>query len=425
MNHFEYRNGQLFCEGVPLAKIAEECGTPTYVYSHATLKRHFEVFDAGLAGMDHLLCFAMKANSNLAVLALLGSMGAGADIVSGGELARALAAGIPANRVVFSGVGKTAAEMRQALEAGILCFNVESRAELDALNAVAGEMGKVAPISLRINPDVDPKTHPYISTGLKKSKFGVPWEDALPTYRAAHEMKNLKVMGVDCHIGSQLTDTSPFVDATAKLVALVQQLVGEGIAIEHVDVGGGLGIPYREEGETPPPSPEAYGRAIVDALAPLKEHGIRLICEPGRVICGNAGVMLTRVLYLKGNADKRFVVVDGALNDLMRPALYGAFHPIDPVQQSTGRSELVADVVGPICESGDFLAKDRTLTAVEPGELLAVGASGAYGFTMASNYNTRPRAAEILVKGDSYSVVRRRETVEELFAAENIPDWLR
>lgn len=424
MNHFEYRDGQQLCEEVPLAKIASQFGTPTYVYSHATLTRHYQVFDEALRDFDHLICFSVKANSNIAILRLLGSLGAGADIVSGGELKRAQRAGINANKIVFSGVGKTAAEMRQALKAGILAFNVESVGELELLNKIAGDLGHKAPVSLRINPNVDAKTHPYISTGLQKNKFGIAWEMAVDSYREASRMSHIDVLGVDCHIGSQLTETEPFVDAAEKLAGLVEDLLRADIAIRYVDVGGGLGIPYSEPGEGTPPSPESYGKALVGALALLKQHGMKLICEPGRAIAGNAGVLLTKVLYCKDSELKRFVITDAACNDLMRPALYGAYHPITPVVQHADRELLVADVVGPICETGDFFARDRELRQVKSGELLAIGSAGAYGFSMASNYNTRPRACEILVKGDEHLLIRERETVEQLLQNESIPSFL-
>lgn len=425
MNHFEYKNNELYCEGVPVKKIAAEVGTPTYIYSHATLSRHFRVFDEALAGIDHLVCFSVKANSNIAVLRLLASLGAGADIVSGGELYRALQAGVPADKIVFSGVGKTVDEMKRALDADILAFNVESRAELHQLDKVAGEVGKTARVSLRVNPDVDPETHPYISTGLKKNKFGIAATDVREVYRVAASLTNIDVVGIDCHIGSQLTKTSPFRDAVQRLVDLVRDLASQGIDIKYVDIGGGLGIPYGQDDEPEPPSPADYGAAVQDALAPLKDLDVTLVCEPGRVIAGNAGIMVTRVLYEKGNSAKNFTIVDGAFNDLMRPALYGSFHPMRPVVRHEGRGAHVSDVVGPICETGDFLARDREMQHVLAGELIAVGAAGAYGFSMASNYNTRPRAAEVMVKGDSYAVIRKRETLEQLLENETIPDYLK
>jgi diaminopimelate decarboxylase len=424
VNHFQYKNNDLFCEDVSLETIADEVGTPTYVYSHATLSRHYRVFDEALAGLDHLIAFSVKANSNLAVLKLLGSLGAGADIVSGGELFRAQRAGIPAEKIVFSGVGKTESEMAQALEAGILAFNVESAAELRVLDKVSGQMGKRAPVSLRVNPNVDAETHPYISTGLKKNKFGIAANQARDAYKLAMDLPNLEVVGVDCHIGSQLTKTAPFTDAVARISELVGWLRKDGVELKYVDLGGGLGIPYGEEEEAEPPSPAEYGAAIKDGLAPLIEQGVTLICEPGRVIVGNAGGMLTRVLYQKSNEVKHGTMVDAAFNDLLRPALYQSFHPMRPVLRDAGRAMQMTDVVGPICESGDFLARDREMRSLEDGELISVGAAGAYGFTMASNYNTRPRAAEVLVKGDSYAVVRKRETLEQLIENESIPDFL-
>jgi len=423
LNHFEYKDGEQYCEEVSLREIAREYGTPTYVYSEATFRRHFEVFDQALSAVDHLICFSVKANSNIAILRLLGSLGAGADIVSGGELERARRAGIEPAKIVFSGVGKTAAEMRMALEAGILVFNVESGAELELLNTVAGEMQMRAPVSLRINPNVDAKTHPYISTGLQKNKFGIPWDAAKATYKRAAALPHIEVHGMDCHIGSQLTETEPFVDAANKLTGLIEELLAEGISLKAVDIGGGLGIPYQEPGEDQPPSPAIYGEAVVDALGVLKKHNLRLICEPGRVIAGNAGVLLTEVLYCKESEVKKFVITDAAFNDLMRPALYGAYHPIRPMMQ-TDRELQVVDVVGPICETGDFFARDRELPEVRGGELLVIGAAGAYGFSMASNYNTRMRACEVLVKGAKHAAIRKRETIEQVLQNESIPSFL-
>lgn len=425
MNHFEYRDDALFCEDVPLQTIADEVGTPVYVYSHATLTRHVRVFDEALAGIDHLICFSVKANSNLAVLKTLFAQGAGADIVSGGELHRALTAGGDPRKIVFSGVGKTEAEMRYALEAGILAFNVESREELEVLDRVAGALGLRAPVSLRINPDVDAETHPYISTGLKQNKFGIPMAEAREHYAFARGLRHIDIVGVDCHIGSQLTRTAPFSDAVSRLVALIQDLREDGIDPRYLDIGGGLGISYGKQGDPEPPSPAEYGDAIARALAPLTDMQLTIVCEPGRVIAGNAGVLLTRVLYRKRTEAKHFTIVDAAFNDLMRPALYQSFHPMQPVHRhAADGAELVTDVVGPICESSDFLARDRALPALAPGELVAVGAAGAYGFTMASNYNTRPRAAEVLVKGDRYAVVRKRETLAQLIENESIPDFV-
>jgi len=425
MNHFEYKDNELFCEDVPVQKIAAEVGTPTYIYSHATLTRHYRVFDEALSGIDHLICFSVKANSNIAVLKTLADQGAGADIVSGGELYRSLKAGVDPKKIVFSGVGKTVEEMKAALDADILAFNVESRAELRLLNQVAGEVGKKAPVSLRVNPDVDPETHPYISTGLKKNKFGIAATDVREVYQMAAELDHIEPVGIDCHIGSQLTKTTPFRDAVSRIGTLVRELADSGIKIKYIDLGGGLGIPYGEEEEPEPPSPADYGRAIQDGLAPLADLNLTLICEPGRVIAGNAGVMITKVLYEKSNTAKNFTIVDAAFNDLLRPALYKSFHPMRPVVRNEDRSSHVSDVVGPICETGDFLARDREMQHVQSGELIAVGAAGAYGFSMASNYNTRPRAAEVLVKGDGYAVIRKRETLEELLANESIPDFLK
>lgn len=425
MNHFHYKDDALYCEDVPLEKIAREVGTPVYVYSHATLERHYRVFDEALSGLDHLICFSVKANSNLAILRLLVGMGGGADIVSGGELFRVLRAGADPKKVVFSGVGKTREEMRQGLDAGILAFNVESREELLALNEVAGEAGARAPVSLRVNPNVDAETHPYISTGLKKNKFGVPSAEALDVYREAAALDGVEIVGIDCHIGSQLTKTEPFTDAIARIAELAHRLASEaGIEFRYLDIGGGLGIPYGEEEEPEPPTPAEYGDAIRKALAPFGDRPPTIICEPGRVIAGNAGVLLTSVIYNKRSEVKHFVVVDAAFNDLLRPAFYGSFHPMRPVVRTPSRETIVADVVGPICETGDFLARDRELSYPEPGEALAIGAAGAYGFTMASNYNSRPRAAEVLVKGDRYAVIRRRENLEQLVENESIPDFL-
>jgi diaminopimelate decarboxylase len=422
MNHFEYRGDELYCEDVPLAEIADQVGTPVYVYSHATLSRHFRVFDDALEGVDRLVCFSVKANSNIAVLNVLFEQGAGADIVSGGELFRALRGGCDPKKIVFSGVGKTAAEMRQALDAGILLFNVESREELEALDRVAGQAGARAPVALRVNPDVDAETHPYISTGLKKNKFGIPMAEAREHYLLARDLDHIEILGVDCHIGSQLTKTSPFADALDRVSALVADLRQDGIELRYFDIGGGLGIPYGKESEPEPPSPADYGGAVQRALAPLAAMGVTLICEPGRVIAGNAGTLLTRVLYRKSSEVKHFTIVDAAFNDLLRPALYDSFHPMQPVHRDPERPTRVTDVVGPICETGDFLARDRDLPVLEQGELLAVGAAGAYGFSMASNYNSRPRAAEVLVKGDRFALIRERETLEQLVAGETIPD---
>ena len=419
MNHFQYRGSELFAEDVPLAKIAREVGTPAYIYSLATLRRHYRVFDEAFAAVPHLVCYSVKANSNLAVLRAFAREGSGFDIVSGGELHRALRAGADPKTIVFSGIGKTAEEIAYALRAGILQFNVESAAELDELDRVAARIGKKAPIALRVNPDVDPKTHPYISTGMKKSKFGIEISRALEEYERARTLANLEVIGVDCHIGSQLTDVAPFRDALARVRGLVLELRGRGFEVRHLDFGGGLGITYNDE---TPPEPRDYAAALLtDGVDKL---GVRLLLEPGRVLVGNAGILLTRVLYLKDTGSKKFVIVDGAMNDLIRPALYGAYQEIEPVVRSA-RPRDVVDVVGPVCESGDFFAKDRELPQAEPGELLAVRSAGAYGFVMSSNYNSRPRAPEVLVDGATIHVVRERETLEDLVRGESIPESLR
>jgi len=416
MHHFHYKDSELFCEDVPLAEIAEQVGTPVYIYSRATLVRHFQAFDRAFSNMDHLVCFSAKANTNRAVLALFAGLGGGLDIVSGGELHRGLAAGVPPERIVYSGVGKTTAEMEYALKSGILLFNVESEEELTALDLAAGKLGVRAPVALRVNPDVDAGTHPYISTGLKKNKFGVPRELAVETYRQAHRMENIEVKGIDFHIGSQITQTGPFVEAVRNVGKLARTLLDEGMPIQYLDVGGGLGIPYRDED---PPLPEDYARAMEKDLAGLP---LTLILEPGRALVGNAGVLVTRVLYNKTGA-KNFIIVDAGMNDLLRPSIYQAFHAVWPVADS-GRALRVADVVGPICESGDFLAKDREMPVMEPGELLSVMSAGAYGFVMSSNYNSRPRTPEVLVSGGQFAVVRARETYEDLCRGESIPDFL-
>ena len=410
MSSFESRNGVLHAENVSLSQIAAQFGTPCYVYSRAALTQAFSGFQSALHGVDHMICYAVKANPNLAILNLFAKLGAGFDIVSGGELARVLAAGGDAGKVVFSGVGKTAEEMRAALDAGIFCFNVESRAELIRLNEVAEQMGKVAPVSLRVNPNVDAKTHPYISTGLKNNKFGVAFEDALDTYVLAHELPNIAVHGVDCHIGSQITEIAPFVDALEKVLGLVDEMQAKGITITHIDVGGGIGITYRDE---TPPAFADYAQAL---LAKLASRKVKILFEPGRALVGNAGVLLTKVEYLKPSEAKNFAIVDAAMNDLMRPALYDAYHEIASVQPRGG-DVCSYEIVGPVCESGDFLGHDRQLN-LEQGDLLAVKSAGAYGMSMASNYNTRPRVAEVMVDGDKVHLVRQRETVQTLFSGE-------
>jgi diaminopimelate decarboxylase len=417
MAAFEYRYDELFCEGVALAAIAEAAGTPCYVYSRAEIERAYRAFDDALAGIPHEICYAVKANSTLGILGVLVQLGAGADIVSVGELYRWLRAGGTAEHVVFSGVGKTAAEMKTALDADIGCFNVESAEELEVLDRVARDSNKRARISFRVNPDVDPQTHPYISTGLKQNKFGVSMAEAPALFRDAAKRAAIEVVGVDFHIGSQLTKTAPFTDAILRLVALVQDLAKAGVKLRHVDIGGGLGIDYGK-GETIV-SPAEYGVAVRAALAPLTALGITLVTEPGRAIVGAAGALLTRVLYRKHNEAKHFTIVDAAMNDLMRPALYNSHHPIQPVR-APERPTIATDVVGPICETGDFFARDRALPALDAGELVAIGAAGAYGAAMSSNYNTRPRAAEVLVSGDRFSVIRTRETYEQLVANEKL-----
>ncbi|MGS2745154.1 diaminopimelate decarboxylase [Halomonas sp. LS-001] len=417
MDHFNYRDGVLYAEDVPLSRIAAEHGTPCYVYSKATLARHFRAYTEALGSHPHLICYAVKANSNLAVLGLLARLGAGFDIVSVGELERVLKAGGDPAKVVFSGVAKQAGEMARALEVGIKCFNVESRPELERLNAVAGELGKVAPVSLRVNPDVDAGTHPYISTGLKDNKFGIPVEDAFSVYQLAASLPHLNVVGMDCHIGSQLTETAPFMDALERLLVLMDRLRGQGIELEHLDLGGGLGVPYRDE---KPPQPFDYASQLLSRLSRWKgEENLMLLFEPGRSIAANAGVMLTRVEFLKPGETKNFAIVDAAMNDLIRPSLYQAWQAIVPVDTREAREAALYDVVGPVCETSDFLGKDREL-AIAQGDLLAVRSAGAYGFVMASNYNSRPRPAELMVDGDVCHVVRTRERLESLWAGESL-----
>ena len=412
MNTFPLKNGQLCVESVALSDIAARFGTPCFVYSRAALEAALDEFQQELTGIDSLVCFAVKANSNLAVLNIFARRGAGFDIVSIGELKRALAAGADPQKIVFSGVGKSAAEMAFALTTGILCFNVESAPELDRLNAVAASLGKKAPISLRVNPDVDAKTHPYISTGLKENKFGVAYEDALEIYRHAASLPNLDVIGIDCHIGSQLLDPAPFAEALDKLLQLIDQLAATGIPLHHIDLGGGLGIRYKDEEAA---SVKSYLQPL---LQKLKGRGLKILLEPGRRLVGNAGVLLAKIEYLKPGEVKNFAIIDAAMNDLARPALYDAWHDIVPVVPRGGEPRNW-DIVGPICESGDFLGRNRPLS-IEPGDLLAVMSAGAYGMAMSSNYNTRGRAAEVMVDGAQAFLVRRRETVEELYANESL-----
>jgi diaminopimelate decarboxylase len=418
MHHFHYRGDDLYCEDVPIVRIASEVGTPLYVYSQATLTRHFRVFDEAFARVPHLVCFAMKANANLAVLKLFSDLGGGLDVVSGGELYRGLKSGVPPQRIVYAGVGKSRDEIAYALKSDILMFNAESAQELQLINEVAAGTGVRARVALRVNPDVDPRTHPYIATGLRQSKFGIDIGQALEEYEAARALPSLEVVGIHQHIGSQITDVRPFVDALERTAALVRTLRERGAGIRYLDVGGGLGITYKDE---EPPLPADFARALIGVIRDLDAT---VILEPGRVLVGNAGILVTRVLYTKPTPAKNFLVVDAGMNDLIRPSLYGSYHAIQPVRQVSGRPEVTVDVVGPICESGDFLAKDRDLPRCEPGELLAVMSAGAYAFTMASNYNARPRAAEVMVGGNHYSVVRARETYEDLVRGERTLDEL-
>ena len=417
MHHFHYKDEDLYCEEVPVAEIADAVGTPFYLYSHATLKQHFKAFSDAFGDIRHLICFSMKSNSNLAVLKLFALEGGGVDIVSGGELFRALRAGIDPQKIVYSGVGKRIEDLEYALRAGILMFNLESSQEITVLNGVAERLKKKATIAIRINPDIDPRTHPYVSTGLKENKFGIEIERSLGDYTLAASLPHLRVAGVSCHIGSQLTQLSPFVDALNRLKEHIKKLNKMGIVIEFLDLGGGLGITYDKE---KPPHPKEYAVAI---KRELNMPDLTLILEPGRVIVGNAGILVAKVLYTKATKEKRFIIVDAAMNDLIRPSLYGSFHGIQPVKVK-GRKKVKADIVGPICESGDFLAKDREMESFEPGETIAVMSAGAYGFSMSSNYNSRPRVAEVMVKGNRYYTIRARETYEDLIQGETIPEFL-
>ncbi|MDH3629792.1 MAG: diaminopimelate decarboxylase [Gammaproteobacteria bacterium] len=413
MDHFEYKQGQLYCEDVAIAALAEQYGTPLFVYSRATLERHWHAFDSAFEGHDHLVCYAVKANSSLAVLNLLARLGSGFDIVSGGELQRVLLAGGKPESIVFSGVGKLAHEIETALQLDILCFNVESEQELDRINEIAGRLKTTARISFRVNPDVDAKTHPYISTGLKDNKFGVPFADAEQVYLKASGLENIEIIGMDCHIGSQLTELSPYIDAFDRLLELINRLRDQGINIHHLDLGGGLGIRYRDE---EPPLPAEWASALRDRL---KKFAGTVVIEPGRAIAGNAGILVSRVNYLKHGPDRNFAVVDAAMNDLIRPSLYGAWQEIIRVDQNSDASEKVYDVVGAICESSDFLGKDRALSLAQ-NDLLAIRSSGAYAFGMASNYNTRVRAAEVMVDGDQHYCVRERESFDDLVRGESM-----
>lgn len=417
MHDFQYQGDQLYCEQFPIQAIAEQVGTPFYLYSLNTLENHFKAFDGAFSKVDHLVCFSAKANSNLAILRIFVRLGGGVDVVSGGELFRAMKAGAPPDKIVYSGVGKRREEIEYALEFPILMFNVESSQELVAIDQIAGKIGAKAPVSLRVNPDVDPRTHPYVSTGLKKNKFGINIQKSVDEYLLASTLPSIKVIGVSCHIGSQLTDMGPFLDAVQRIKELVLTLRAEGVQIQYMDLGGGLGITYHQE---EPPHPREYAQSLLGELSGID---CTLILEPGRVIVGNAGILVTQVLYTKEGGEKNFIIVDAAMNDLIRPSLYGSYQRIQPVQRNH-RTEIVADVVGPICESGDFLAKDRKLPKVEPGELLAVMSAGAYGFSMSSNYNSRARAPEVLVAKDRFYIIREREDYDDLVKGEFIPGFL-
>jgi diaminopimelate decarboxylase len=418
MHDFHYVDDALWCEEVPVAEIARKAGTPFYLYSYRTLLNHYRTFDSAFAQIPHLVCFSVKSNSNISILRIFAREGGGADIVSGGELYRALKAGVAPERIVYSGVGKRVDEIEFALGSGILMFNVESSQELEQIDACAGRMRKRAGIAIRINPNVDPMTHPHISTGLKQNKFGIDIESSIREYRRARGLKNIDVIGVDCHIGSQLTDISPFIDALSRLKELIRLLRAEGFRVRYLDIGGGLGITYNEE---IPPHPEEYARAVIQSARDL---GCTFILEPGRVITGNAGILVSSVLYTKSNNEKNFVIVDAGMNDLIRPSLYSSYHFIQPVLRS-GREATVADIVGPICESGDFFAKGRMVPKLERGDLIAIMSAGAYGFAMSSNYNARPRVAEVLVRDRKFHVIRRREEYKDLIAKERIPAFLK
>ncbi|MEH0293511.1 diaminopimelate decarboxylase [Agrobacterium sp. CCNWLW71] len=421
MNHFGYIDGVLHAENVPVPEIAKAVGTPFYVYSTATLERHYKVFSGAFADVDAMVCYAMKANSNQAVLKTLAKLGAGIDVVSGGELRRALGAGVPASRIMFSGVGKTVAEMDYALEAGIYCFNIESEPELEVLNLRAVKAGKRAHVSFRINPDVDARTHAKISTGKKENKFGISYERARAVYAHAATLPGIEVTGIDMHIGSQITELQPFEDAFRLLRELVEALRTDGHTISHVDIGGGLGIPYRDD-NNPPPLPDAYAHIVKNEL---KSLNCKIITEPGRLIVGNAGILVTEVIYVKDGGEKTFVIVDGAMNDLIRPTLYEAYHGIRPVAQpAVDAPRIKADIVGPVCETGDYLALDREMAAPQPGDLIAVSSAGAYGAVQAGTYNSRLLVPEVLVKGDKFHVIRPRGTYEELIALDSVPVWL-
>lgn len=418
MHYFKYKNSELYAEDVPVSKIVEKAGTPLYIYSHKTFLQHLNAYKNAFDGYNHTICFALKANSNGAILRLLAKNGSGADVVSGGELFLALKAGIPAEKIVYAGVGKTDDEIAYALKSRILMFNVESSDELKVISRIAAKLSVNAPIALRVNPDIDPKTHPYISTGLKESKFGIPIEDALEHYGFAKRLSNIEIVGIHKHIGSQITKVKPFVDALKKVLMLADNLKRSGIDIKHLDMGGGLGIDYNGDS---PPNPEDLSKAV---LPLLKKYNFNLISEPGRSIAGNAGILVTKALYLKQHAKKEFVIVDAGMNDLIRPSLYNSFHNIMPVRKNS-RKKVTVDIVGPICESGDFLGKNRKINRVMQGELLAVMSAGAYGFTMSSTYNSRPRLAEVLVKGDKFFIIRAREDYIDLDKGIKMPEFLR
>ncbi len=417
MHDFQYRDSELYCEDVPIREIAKEVGTPFYLYSYHTLKSHFETFNAAFSKIPHLICFAVKANSNLAILKALSNLGAGMDVVSGGELFRALRVGVPPQRIVYSGVGKNEEEIEFALKNEILMLNVESSQELILISEIAERLGRKARVGIRVNPDIDPKTHPYIATGLKENKFGIDIRGSLKEYKFAQGLKNIHIIGVDCHLGSQILILEPFLEAVKRLKELLRKLGKEGIEIKYFDLGGGLGITYKNES---PPHPHQYAQALISEIEDLN---CSLILEPGRVIVGNAGILVTKVLYTKKRERKNFIIVDAGMNDLLRPSLYNAYQAIKPVKKAE-RKEILVDVVGPLCESGDLLARGRLTPEFKPGELMAVMSAGAYGFTMSSNYNSRPRIAEILVKGDKFYIVRKRESWEDLIRGEEIPPFL-
>jgi diaminopimelate decarboxylase len=417
MHYFQYKDGDLHCEEIPIAAIADSVGTPFYLYSHKTLVRHFKAFDSPFEKVRHLVCYSVKANSNLALLRIFVNLGAGLDVVSGGELFRALKSGVDPKKVVFSGVGKTREEIEYGLNSGILMFNAESSQELALIDEMAGRLGTKAPVAIRINPDIDPKTHPYIATGLRENKFGIDFNLSMKEYIFANGLPHIEIIGVDCHIGSQLIELQPFVEALRKVKELIHALDQRGVEIQYLDLGGGLGITYKDE---VPPHPTEYAKAIVEEASDLD---YTLILEPGRVIVGNAGILVSRVLYTKETGQKNFVIIDAGMNDLIRPSLYGSFQGILPVTKRDGE-EIVADVVGPICESGDFIAKNRRMPKFNPGELVAVMSAGAYGFSMSSNYNARPRVCEVLARGNRFHLIRERENLEDLIRGEKIPDFL-